>query len=153
MRTIRIQTEDFDVGAECGVLTAGRPEVGAVVAFTGLVRGDDSITELTLEHYPGMTEREIASHVEEAEMRWPILGVTVIHRVGRLIPGEQIVLVAVASAHRAAAFEAAEFLIDYLKTRAPFWKQERRGMEAAWVEARESDADAVGRWRNGPGRN
>ena len=148
MRTIRVQAEDFDIGAEWDALTKGRSEVGAVVAFAGLVRGGEGLTELTLEHYPGMTEREIARHVEEAETRWPILGVTVIHRVGRLEPGERIVLVAVAGAHRAAAFDAAEFLMDYLKTRAPFWKQERRGTESVWVEARESDAYAAGRWRN-----
>jgi molybdopterin synthase catalytic subunit len=111
------------------------------------VRGDNGLTALALEHYTGMTEREIARHVHEAETRWPILGVTVIHRIGRLAPGERIVFVAVASAHRAAAFEAAQFLMDYLKTRAPFWKQEHRGADAAWVEAKESDADAAIRWR------
>ena len=148
MRTIRVQAEDFDVGAECDALAKGHSEVGAVVAFTGLVRGGEGLTELTLEHYPRMTEREIARHVDEAETRWPILGVTVVHRIGRLVPGERIVLVAVASSHRTAAFNAADFLMDYLKARAPFWKQERRGTESVWVEARESDADAFGRWRN-----
>ncbi|MGH6875819.1 MAG: molybdenum cofactor biosynthesis protein MoaE [Rhizomicrobium sp.] len=150
MRTIRIQTEDFDPGAECAALAAGRTAVGAVVAFTGLVRGDDGISELTLEHYPGMTEREIGRHVEEAQNRWHLLGATIIHRVGRLAPGERIVLVAVASAHRHKAFEATEFLMDYLKTRAPFWKQEQRGTESAWIDARDSDANAAGRWRDEP---
>jgi molybdopterin synthase catalytic subunit len=147
MNTIRVQEADFDGGTECERLTAGRTDTGAVVAFTGLVRDDNGLTALALEHYPGMTEREIARHVQEAETRWPLLGVTIIHRIGHLAPGERIVFVAVASAHRAAAFEAAQFLMDYLKTRAPFWKQEHRGMQAAWVEAKESDADAAIRWR------
>ena len=147
MKTIRVQTADFDSGAECERLVAGRTDIGAVVSFTGLVRGDDGLDALALEHYTGMTEREIARHVQQAETRWPILGVTVIHRIGRLAPGERIVFVAVASARRAAAFEAAQFLMDYLKTRAPFWKQEHRGADAAWVEAKESDADAAIRWR------
>ncbi len=147
MKTIRIQTEDFDAGAECSALAADRPQIGAVVAFTGLVRGGGGLTCLTLEHYPGMSEREIARHVDEAEKRWPIAGVTVIHRVGNLVPGERIVLVAVASAHRRAAFEAAEFLMDYLKTRAPFWKRERRGAETQWIDASETDEDAAIRWR------
>src|ERR1700691_9999 len=108
MRTLRIQTEDFDPGAEIRALAAGRAEVGAIVAFTGLVRGDDGLAALTLEHYPGMTEREIARHVEEACARWRLSGVTVIHRVGRLAPGENIVLVAAAAAHRKAAFEACQ---------------------------------------------
>jgi molybdopterin synthase catalytic subunit len=147
MNTIRVQTADFDGGVECERLAAGRTDIGAVVSFTGLVRGDDGLDALGLEHYSGMTEREIARHVHDAEMRWPILGVTVIHRIGRLAPGERIVFVGVASAHRAAAFEAAQFLMDYLKTRAPFWKQEHRGADAAWVEAKESDADAAIRWQ------
>jgi len=147
MRAIRIQTADFDPGAECSALAAGRPGIGAVVAFTGLVRGDDGLSALTLEHYPGMSEREIARHVEEAETRWPLQGVAVIHRVGSLVPGERIVLVAVASAHRRAAFEAAEFLMDYLKTRAPLWKQERRGAKTEWIEASDADEDAAIRWR------
>jgi molybdopterin synthase catalytic subunit len=144
---IRIQTDDFDIAEECEKLTAGRAEIGAVVTFTGLVRGDDSLSALMLEHYPGMTEREIARHIEEAQQRWPILDVAIIHRVGRLLPGERIVLVAVASAHRGAAFECAEFLMDYLKTRAPFWKQEQRGSETKWVDAKLSDEDAAIRWR------
>jgi molybdopterin synthase catalytic subunit len=149
MRTIRIQADDFDARAECDALAHGRTDIGALVSFTGLVRGDDRLTALTLEHYPGMTEREIARHCEEAQSRWPIFGVAVIHRIGRLVPGDRIVLVAVASAHRAAAFAAAEFLMDYLKTRAPFWKQEQRGGDIAWVEARESDEAALVRWHEG----
>jgi molybdopterin synthase catalytic subunit len=146
MRTIRIQRDDFDAGAECTALCGANHALGAVVAFTGVVRSDDGLSALTLEHYPGMTEAEIARHVEEAEQRWPLVGVTVVHRIGRLAPGENIVLVAVTSAHRKAAFEAAEFLVDYLKTRAPFWKQEERSGSTAWVEAKESDEIAAARW-------
>jgi molybdopterin synthase catalytic subunit len=146
MRTIRIQPDDFDAGLECAALSAGNVQVGAIVAFTGIVRSDEGLTSLALEHYPGMTEREIGDHVDEAERRWPLTGVIVIHRVGRLGPGEKIVLVAAASTHRRAAFEAAEFLVDYLKTRAPFWKEEQRGAEAEWVQARESDQSAAARW-------
>ncbi|HEY2446414.1 MAG TPA: molybdenum cofactor biosynthesis protein MoaE [Rhizomicrobium sp.] len=147
MNTIRIQESDFDAGAECETICAGRTDVGAVVSFTGLVRGGDGLTALSLEHYPGMTEREIARHMGEAETRWPILHTTVVHRIGRLAPGERIVLVAVASTHRMAAFEAAQFLMDYLKTRAPFWKEEHRGAQAVWVDSRRSDTDAALRWR------
>ena len=149
MRTVRVQANDFDVATECAALVQGRSNVGAVVTFTGCVRADDDLTALTLEYYPGMTEREISRHIAEAENRWPILGATVIHRIGRLRPGDRIVLVAVASAHREAAFGAAEFLMDYLKTRAPFWKQEERGSKTNWVEAQERDADAALRWRRG----
>ncbi|MDE3116018.1 MAG: molybdopterin synthase catalytic subunit MoaE [Pseudomonadota bacterium] len=147
MTKISIQTHDFDVNAEVAALCEGRSDIGAVATFSGLVRGDDDLCAMTLEHYPGMTEREIAAHVAEAESRWPLLGVTVIHRVGRLLPGARIVLVAVASSHRGAAFAAAEFLMDYLKTRAPFWKEEERAEETRWVEARASDDDAAKRWR------
>lgn len=146
MRTIRIQPGDFDAGAECAAMHADRLQVGAIVAFTGIVRSDDGLSALTLEHYPGMTEREIRRHVDEAQRRWPLLGVTIIHRIGRLLPGENIVLVAVASTHRRSAFEAAEFLVDYLKTRAPFWKQEQRGSAIEWVEAKETDESAAARW-------
>jgi molybdopterin synthase catalytic subunit len=146
MRTIRIQTNAFDVNAEIAALTRGRKEIGAIVTFSGHVRADDGLTALTLEHYPGMTEREIARHVDEAEVRWPLLGVTIIHRVGKLVPGEPIVLVATASSHRQAAFSAAEFLMDYLKTRAPFWKEEARGDATRWVEGKESDAERAKRW-------
>jgi molybdopterin synthase catalytic subunit len=124
--TVRLQREPFDAAAEAATLTRGRSDIGAVVTFTGICRGDEdgqTIAALTLEHYPGMAEAEIERHVIEAGERWPLLGVTVIHRYGRIIPGEDIVLVATASSHRQAAFAAAEFLMDYLKTRAPFWKQ------------------------------
>ena len=150
MTTIRLQREAFDVAAEAAALARERTDIGAVVTFTGLCRADEKgepIAALTLEHYPGMADAEIARHVEEACARWPLLGVTVIHRYGRIVPGEMIVLVATASSRRQAAFAAADFLMDYLKTRAPFWKQEHRGADAAWVEAKESDADAAIRWR------
>lgn len=146
MRTIRIQREDFDAASSAADLTGGQTLAGAVVTFTGIVRGGDGLSALTLEHYPGMTEREISRHIDEAERRWPLVGVTIVHRVGRLVPGENIVLVAVAAAHRQPAFEAAEFLIDYLKTRAPFWKQEERGAATNWVEAKTSDDRAAARW-------
>jgi molybdopterin synthase catalytic subunit len=146
--TVRIQREDFDVGAEIARLAQGRTDVGAVATFTGICR-DDGIEAMTLEHYPGMAEAEIARHVEEAQARWPLFGVTVIHRYGRLTPGENIVLVVTASSHREAAFAAAEFLMDYLKTRAPFWKKEERAESGSWVEARQIDAAAAERWTGG----
>jgi len=146
MRTIRLQREDFDAGAEQARLARGRSDVGAVVCFTGICRGD-GISAMTLEHYPGMAEAEIARHVEEAERRWSLLGVTVIHRFGRLVPGDTIVLVATASAHRGDAFAAAEFLMDYLKTQAPFWKREEHGGEVSWVEAKGADDAAAARWK------
>jgi len=147
MRTIRIQTEEFDVSAEIAAMTKDHANVGAVVTFTGHVRADDDLTALTLEHYPGMTEEEIARHIDEAEKRWPLLGATVIHRIGKLAPGDPIVLVAVASTHRQAAFSAAEFLMDYLKTRAPFWKEEQRGESKRWVEGKMSDEQSADRWK------
>jgi molybdopterin synthase catalytic subunit len=157
--TIRLQREDFDAGAEAAALTRGRADIGAVVTFTGICRGSEDgepLAALTLEHYPGMAEAEIARHVEEAEQRWSLLGVTVIHRHGRITPGENIVLVATASSHRADAFAAAEFLMDYLKTRAPFWKQVEHttGGEAAraWVEAKDTDNRAAQRWADPPRR-
>jgi len=146
MRTIRLQREDFDAGAEQARLARGRSDVGAVVCFTGICRGD-GISAMTLEHYPGMAEAEIARHVEEAERRWSLLGVTVIHRFGRLVPGDNIVLVATASAHRGDAFAAAEFLMDYLKTQAPFWKREEHGGQVSWVEAKGADDAAAARWK------
>lgn len=146
MSIVRVQTVDFDIEAECRQLTAARSDVGAVATFAGYVRDDSGLTALAIEHYAGMTEREIARHAAEAEQRWPLLGLTVIHRIGTLLPGDRIVLVAAASAHRDAAFRAAEFLMDYLKTRAPFWKQEWRGSTAQWVEAKPSDTDAALRW-------
>src|SRR4051812_35283767 len=144
--SVRIQREDFDVGAEIARLTNGRTGIGAVATFTGMCR-DDSIAAMTLEHYPGMAEAEIARHVQQAEKRWPLLGVTVIHRHGRIVPGENIVLVVTVSSHRQAAFEAAEFLMDYLKTRAPFWKQVERAGQARWVDAKSSDDAAAERWQ------
>jgi len=145
--TIRIQTRDFDVARELDALSRGRANVGALASFVGLVRGDDGLVAMTLEHYPKMTEREIARHAEEAASRWPLSGVTIVHRVGRLVPGERIVLVATASPHRAAAFESCQFLMDYLKTRAPFWKQEERSGGKTWVEAKSSDVSAADRWK------
>jgi molybdopterin synthase catalytic subunit len=148
--TVRLQREPFDAAAEAALLTRGRTDVGAVVTFIGICRGDENgeaIVALTLEHYPGMAEAEIGRHVEEAERRWPLHGVTVIHRHGRILPGEDIVLVVIASSHRQAAFEAAEFLMDYLKTRAPFWKQVEGAGQARWVEAKSSDDAAAERWQ------
>jgi molybdopterin synthase catalytic subunit len=148
--TIRLQREPFDAAAESARLTRGRTDIGAVVTFTGICRGAEAgepIAALTLEHYPDMAEAEIARHVEEARARWPLLGVTVIHRYGRIVPGEDIVLVATASSHREAAFAAAEFLMDYLKTRAPFWKQVETAGRKDWVDAKASDDTAAERWR------
>ena len=151
---VRVQREDFDVGAEVRRLTAGRTDIGAIVTFTGIMRSENdgtSVSGMTLEHYPGMAEAEVARHVEAAEQRWPLLGVTVIHRYGRIEPGEDIVLVVTAAAHRQDAFAAAEFLMDYLKTRAPFWKKETRADGAErWVEPRDSDQSAAGRWERLP---
>jgi molybdopterin synthase catalytic subunit len=144
--TVRLQTADFDAAAETALLTRGRTDVGAVVTFTGICRGDGAIAAMTLEHYPGMAEAEIARHVAEAEARWPLKGVTVIHRHGRLVPGDNIVLVATTASHRGDAFAAAEFLMDYLKTRAPFWKKEEHADSAAWVEAKSTDDSAADRW-------
>jgi len=143
---ISIQHSDFDIAVEIANLDA--QDTGAVATFTGMVRKEGDLTALTLEHYPGMTEREIARIADDAQTRWPLLGVTIIHRIGRLMPGEKIVLVAVAAQHRSAAFQACEFLMDYLKTRAPFWKQEERNGKAQWVEARHSDDKAAERWRD-----
>ena len=149
--TVRIQREDFDIGGEIARLTTGRTDVGAVATFTGICRGD-GIVAMTLEHYPGMAEAEIARHIEEAQSRWSLLGVTVIHRYGRLVPGENIVLVIATSSHREAAFAAAEFLMDYLKVSAPFWKKEERASGAGWVEAKQIDEAAAGRWMRNDGR-
>jgi molybdopterin synthase catalytic subunit len=147
--TIRLQSEDFDAAAETAALTRGRTDIGAVVTFTGICRGSEAgapVAAMTLEHYPGMAEAEIVRHVEEAEARWPLLGVTIVHRYGRMIPGDNIVLVVTAASHRGDAFAAAEFLMDYLKTRAPFWKQEERPDGAAWVDAKATDDSAAARW-------
>jgi len=147
MSEIRIQREDFDPGAEIAALQTAAGDVGAIASFMGLVRADNRMEAMTLDHYPGFAEREIATHVAEARTRWPLLGVRVVHRVGRLTPGERIVFVGVASSHRGAAFAAAEFLMDYLKTHAPFWKLEERENGSTWVEARESDDQSAKRWR------
>jgi molybdopterin synthase catalytic subunit len=152
--TVRLQREPFDAAAEAARLTRGRTDIGAVVTFTGICRGDEQgqpIAALTLEHYPDMAEAEIERHAAEALTRWPLLGVTVVHRYGRILPGEDIVLVVTASSHREAAFAAAEFLMDYLKTRAPFWKQVEQAGAKTWVEAKAADDAAAGRW-NGGGR-
>ena len=147
--TIRIQEADFDIAQEISALTKARRDTGAVVTFTGICRGaegEETIAALTLEHYPGMAEAEIARHAETAASRWPLTGLTVIHRVGRIAPGENIVLVVTASVHRHAAFEAAEFLMDYLKAHAPFWKRWEGASGTNWVDAREHDDAAAGRW-------
>lgn len=144
---IAIQPEDFDAGAEIAALSKGRGNIGAVASFVGVVRGDDGLTALTLEHYPAMTKAEIEKIATEAQTRWTLDGVTIIHRIGRLPVGEQVVFVGVASTHRGAAFEACEFLMDYLKTRAPFWKQEERGDKTGWVEAKTSDDAQAARWK------
>ena len=151
---VRVQQQDFDLGAEVAALRAGNPKVGAVAAFVGLVRdlneGDDVAT-LTLEHYPGMTEASLEDICAQARARWDLLDTLVVHRVGELRPQDQIVLVAVTSAHRGEAFAACEFLMDYLKTRAPFWKKERTPQGDRWVEARESDDAAAARWEKPAG--
>lgn len=147
--TVRIQAADFDVAAEIAGLTQGRADVGAVVTFTGLCRDEaGTLAALELEHYPGMAEAEIARIAGEAIERWPLSGITAIHRFGRIEPGKNIVLVVAASKHRQAAFDAASFLMDYLKSRAPFWKKEHRidGSEGGWVDAKESDDVAAARW-------
>ena len=148
---IRVQQEDFDIGAEVRRLTAGRTDLGAIVTFTGTVRDTANgvpIRSMTLEHYPGMTEAELARFEAEANARWPLAASLIVHRHGRLLPGDNIVLVVTASAHRQAAFAAAAFLMDYLKTGAPFWKSEQTGDGTAhWVEAKAGDDAAAGRWK------
>jgi molybdopterin synthase catalytic subunit len=148
--TVRIQAADFDVGAEIADLRRGNRKIGAVASFIGTVRDvndGDAVTEMALEHYPGMTEKAIEEIVTQARSRWKVLEALVIHRVGLLRPTDQIVLVIVAGEHRGDAFAACEFIMDYLKTRAPFWKQERTGKGLRWVEARETDDIAAERWR------
>ncbi|WP_316204854.1 molybdenum cofactor biosynthesis protein MoaE [Bradyrhizobium sp. SZCCHNS3004] len=148
--TVRVQQEDFDTAREIAALSRGRTDVGAVVTFSGICRGSDHnapLAALTLEHYPGMAEAEITRHAEQAMARWPLAGLTVIHRYGRITPGENIVLVVTASSHRQAAFEAAEFLMDYLKTNAPFWKREETEDGTSWVEAKSHDDAAAARWK------
>jgi molybdopterin synthase catalytic subunit len=152
---IKVQEEPFDAGAELASLSRGRTDIGAVASFTGLVRDMAAASEadarpvaaMTLEHYPGMTEKKLAEIEDEARRRWPLQAVLIVHRYGRLLPGEPIVLVAAASTHRKAALEACAFLIDWLKTKAPFWKLEEGGGEASWVDARASDDEAAARWR------
>lgn len=150
--TIRIQTADFDIAREIAALTASRTDIGAVVTFSGICRGQensgggDATTALTLEHYPGMAEAEITRHAEQAMTRWPLTGITIVHRVGRIVPGENIMVVLTASAHRQAAFQAAEFLMDYLKAHAPFWKREETADGAGWVAAKTDDDAAAARW-------
>ncbi len=148
--TVRLQREPFDAALEAALLKRGRSDVGAVVTFTGVCRGNEAnepIAALTLEHYPGMAEAEIERHAAEAMRRWPLLGLTVIHRFGRIEPGDDIVLVVTASSHRQAAFAAADFLMDYLKTRAPFWKQVERKDGTSWIEAKQADDAAAERWQ------
>ncbi len=147
---IRVQREDFDVGAELGRLKNARKAIGGIALFVGVVRGEDSgegVKAMTLEHYPGMTERALERIEAEARARWPLEETLIVHRYGRLEPGQNIVLVIAASAHRQAAFEACEFLVDWLKTKAPFWKLEERKSGAAWVEAKPEDDEAALRWR------
>lgn len=146
---IRIQKEDFDLSAEVSTLLAGLRDSGAVVTFSGLCRSEDgALAALELEHYPGMAEAEIRRIAEQTAARWPVTALAAIHRVGRIAPGGNIVLVVAASAHRQAAFDAASFLMDFLKSRAPFWKKEHLadGTEGGWVDAKESDEEALGRW-------
>jgi molybdopterin synthase catalytic subunit len=146
---IKVQREDFDVGAELAQLTAGRTDVGGVASFIGLVRdtaGGAAVGAMTLEHYPGMTEKKLADIEAEANRRWPLQASLIIHRYGRLEPGDRIVLVITASAHRQAALDSCAFLIDWLKTKAPFWKLEETAAGPQWVEARDSDDDAAERW-------
>ncbi len=144
---IRVQAEDFDLGAVLDEMRAGRHDIGALVSFTGLVRdtkGD--LEQMTLEHYPGMTQKALTEIAEQASTRWQLNDAAIIHRFGALKPGDQIMMVAAASAHRAAAFEAADFMMDYLKSRAPFWKQEKTADNTAWVDAKEADDTARDRW-------
>ncbi len=147
--TVRVQAEPFDLGAELAILTAGRTDVGGIGSFVGVVRDDPArpLASLTLEHYPGMTEAAMAAIAAQASERWSLMGCTLVHRVGRLVPGESIVLVLAAAPHRGAALEATAFLIDWLKTRAPFWKSERYvDGQTSWVEARAADDEAAARW-------
>lgn len=147
---IKVQQQDFDLAAEIAALTRGRTDIGGVVSFTGLVRDVSDgakVAAMTLEHYPGMTEKQLAAIERDACARWPLSASLIIHRYGRLMPGEQIMAVVTASAHRQAAFEAAEFLVDWLKTKAPFWKLESDGAAESWVEARASDDAAAERWK------
>ena len=152
---VRVQREDFDVGAEIAALTGGRADIGGVASFLGLVRGTAGgrkIAAMTLEHYPGMTEKLLGQIEAEARDRWPLDDALIVHRYGRMEPGEKIVLVVTASAHRKAALDACEFLIDWLKTKAPFWKLEETGEGAKWVEAKDSDGKAAAKWVEPPAK-
>lgn len=149
--TVRVQVEDFDVGREVAAMTRGNPAIGAVASFVGMVRASNDgsgVSAMTLEHYPGMTESALEDIVAEATARWDIIDALVVHRYGRLQPGEQIVLVVVASAHRGEAFAGCEYIMDFLKTGAPFWKKEETPQGARWVDARETDDHAAERWTN-----
>jgi molybdopterin synthase catalytic subunit len=156
MITVKVQHDDFDVGAELAGLSAGNKQIGGVASFTGLVRdiaaSSSSTSSMTLEHYPGMTEKQLQAIAREAVQRWPLDACLIIHRYGRLAPGDRIVLVATASAHRAAALESCAFLIDWLKTKAPFWKLEDDGSEQRWVAAQDSDDAAAARWAADPSK-
>ena len=146
---VRVQEQDFDLSAEVAALRQGNPRIGAIATFTGVVRDmndGDSVSRMTLEHYPGMTEKSITAIIHEAQARWQVMDALVIHRIGTLMPLDQIVLVVVTSAHRGDAFAACEFIMDYLKTRAPFWKKEQTGQGARWVDARTTDDTAAKRW-------
>ena len=143
---VRVQAEPFDPGAELSGFAQGRRDVGAVVSFTGVVRDDGGLSEMVIEHYPGMTEKAISGILDEARTRWGLKDALVIHRHGRMAPGEQIMMVATAAPHRADAFAAAEFLMDYLKSRAPFWKREVTDEGESWVAAKDEDEDALSRW-------
>ncbi|MEO8385327.1 MAG: molybdopterin synthase catalytic subunit MoaE [Betaproteobacteria bacterium] len=156
MPTIRVQTEDFNLGAEMTALRAGNTKIGGIVAFVGLVRDVNDgagVNTLTLEHYPAMTQKALVDIVDQARRRWEVIDATVIHRVGQLSPTDQIVLVLVASAHRGDAFQACEYIMDFLKTQAPFWKKESTVDGDRWVSGRESDDEAASRWQAQPGRN
>jgi molybdopterin synthase catalytic subunit len=147
---VRVQTDDFDAGAEIAALRRGNAKIGAVASFIGVARDvndGNSVSTLTLEHYPGMTEKALEGIAAEARARWDVIDILIVHRVGEIRPTEQIVLVAIAGAHRGEAFAACEFIMDYLKTRAPFWKKEQTGQGARWVDARESDDQAAERWQ------
>ena len=147
---IRVQSDAFDLGVEVDAMRQGRTDIGAIASFVGLARDlneGSGVAAMTLEHYPGMTEKALAALVDEAKRRWTLLDVTVIHRIGRLLPGDPIVLVAVASSHRGEAFAACEFIMDFLKTQAPFWKKEETPQGERWVDARASDDAAAERWR------
>ncbi|QSI75100.1 MULTISPECIES: molybdopterin synthase catalytic subunit MoaE [Niveibacterium] len=145
--SVSVQTQDFDVGIESSALTSGRSDCGALASFVGLVRGaSDGVLAMTLEHYPGMTERALTAIETEARSRWKLGEVRIIHRIGRLLPGERIVFVGVTASHRHEAFAACAFIMDYLKTRAPFWKKEETPDGARWVDAREADDESAARW-------